>query len=168
MTEKRSDPWLLAEPLVELDIGSLMEPAMQYVVARGHVGLIKVGGTCVLSESLEPNAETGHGRGPLSFNQSSRKPLVRRTQLLQDPTKAQGSICANSNSCVNLTMPALCVCEWDEHGERFKPLRKSVLESEKNDWNHGRIEGAPACLHTCQGMESWEQSTTVAGTFSER
>ena len=46
----------------------------------------------------------------------------------------------------------LC-CEWDEHGERFKPFRKSVLESKTYDWSHGRIEGSPTCLHTCKAME---------------
>ena len=37
-------------------------------------------------------------------------------------------------------------CKGDEHGERFKPFRKSVLESKTYDWNHGRIEGTPACF----------------------
>ena len=51
-------------------------------------------------------------------------------------------------------------CEWDEHGEMFKPLRKSELESETYDWNHGRFEGPPTCLHACKAMEKlWEQGS---------
>ena len=64
VTKHRDEPWVLAEPLVGLDIGSLLEPAVQDVVARGHVGLIKVGGTWVRAEPSKPNPETGHGRGP--------------------------------------------------------------------------------------------------------
>ena len=45
VTENWNEPWLLAEPLVDLDIGSFLEPAVQDVVARGHVGQTKVGGT---------------------------------------------------------------------------------------------------------------------------
>ena len=60
-------------------------------------------------------------------------------------------------------------CEWNEHGERFKPFRKSVLQSETYDWKNGRFEGAPTCLHTWAAMgKLLEQSTAVAGTFSER
>ena len=57
-------------------------------------------------------------------------------------------------------------CEWNEHGERFKPFRKSVLECETYDWNHDRFEGAPTCLLTCRAMGKLaEQSTAVAERF---
>ena len=41
--ESRGEVWLLAEPLVGLDIGSLLEPSANDIVARGGVCLLKVG-----------------------------------------------------------------------------------------------------------------------------
>ena len=43
VTENLNEPFLLAEPPVGLDIGSLLDPAVEDVVARGRLGLIKVG-----------------------------------------------------------------------------------------------------------------------------
>ena len=81
--------------------------------------------------------------------------------MLQGDQSARLNV-RNTNVCANLaeTVPdetgddaRPLYCEWDEHGERFKPFRKSVLESKTFDWNHGRIEGAPTCLHICKAME---------------
>ena len=70
-----------------MNIGGLIELAVQDVVVRGHVGLIKGGGTWVRPERV-PEAE----RRNLTQDRTKllqREPL-RRTQILQDPTKAQG------------------------------------------------------------------------------
>ena len=102
VSENRNEPWLLAEPLVDLDTNA-----------------------CAYLAETVPHESEDDAR-------------------------------------------TLC-CEWDEHGERFKPFRKIVLESKTHLWNHGRIEAAPTCLHICRAMEkAGEQSTAVAGTFSER
>ena len=70
VTENGNESWLLAEPLVGLDI---LEFAVQDVRARGHVGLITVGGTWVRAERV-PEAERRNWRGPHSCKVSSRKP----------------------------------------------------------------------------------------------
>ena len=90
VTGNRNEPWFLAEALVGLDIGSILEPAVQDVVARGRVGLMTEKRGCVLSESPKPNVEPGHERGPHSCKESSRNAPVRHTQMMQCPTKAQG------------------------------------------------------------------------------
>ena len=56
VTENWNEPLLLAEPLVGLDIGGILEPAVQDVVVRGHVGLTTFGGTWVRAEPV-PEAE---------------------------------------------------------------------------------------------------------------
>ena len=56
VTENRNEPWLLTDLLVEMDIGSLMEHAVQDIVARGRVGFINVRGTWVRAERV-PEAE---------------------------------------------------------------------------------------------------------------
>ena len=91
VTEKQKEPWLLAEHLVGLDIGIHMELAVQDVVARGHVGLINVGRTWMRAGRVpEAERKINWTRDHILARESSRKPLVRHTQLLQDPTMAQG------------------------------------------------------------------------------
>ena len=50
--ELHNHVWLLAEFLAGLDVGSLLEPATQDIVARGRVGLLDVGRTWMLAERL--------------------------------------------------------------------------------------------------------------------
>ena len=45
LIENENEPWLLAEALVVMDICGLLHIAVQDVVSRCYVGLIKVGGS---------------------------------------------------------------------------------------------------------------------------
>ena len=83
----RNEPWFLAEALVGLDIGSILEPAVQDVVTRGRVGLTTVGGTWVLAERVLEAERRNWTRERTTFLQGE---LVRHTQMMQCPTKAQG------------------------------------------------------------------------------
>ena len=125
----------------------------------------------MLSESPKPNAETGE----TTFLQGELAKTPRASHS-DDAVPDQGARLNVRNPDALETVPdeteddarTLC-CEWNEHGERFKPFRKSVLECETYDWKNGRFEGAPTCLHTCAAMgKLWEQSKAVTGSFSER
>ena len=82
----------------------------------------------------------------------------------------------NTNACANLaeTVPdeteddaRTQYCGWDEHGERFKPVRKSVIES-KNVRLEPRPHRRRSFMFGTKPWKSWRQSAGVAGTFSER
>ena len=67
---------MLAEPFVGMDTGGLLQPAVQDVASRGHVGLIKVGGTWVRAERV-PEAERG--------NWILERPTFLREELARTP-----------------------------------------------------------------------------------
>ena len=76
---------------------------------------------------------------------------------MQCPTKARGRLCAIRTrwkpSRVRLkTMPTRCIASG-MHTEKGSTFRKSVLESETYERNHGRFEGA---LHVCTRALPWK------------
>ena len=163
VTENWNEPLLLA--------GSILEPAGR---SKGSCWTDESGrdvGACRASpQSRTQKLDTG-----TTFLQGELAKTPRASHS-DDAVTDQGARLIVRNTNALETVPdeteddaRTLYCEWDEHGERFKNLRKSVLESKTYDWNHGRFGGAPTCLHTCKAMEKlWEQSKAVAGTFSER
>ncbi|CAK0863884.1 unnamed protein product [Prorocentrum cordatum] len=172
-------PWVLAEPLTGMPVGTVVDPLPEGVVRAGSQALAHLsgGGRWARLEQVDANGivEWAAGRleelrgllgaAPLPApavsvvgGAETPPPWGPTDRPGPDPLAAKLGLADESDARQevapeepNNDVRTLWV-DWDEQGERRKDFRRAVAESSEVEWDHHRLPSDRTCLHACKTM----------------
>ena len=172
-------PWVLAEPLPDMPIGTVVDPLPVGVLRDGDqaLGLLPSCGRWARLEQVEEDKivewaakrteelllalGAGPGaRGPVEpVGGTDTPPLGRAARPAEGDRLGEKLGLAAEGPAEPVAgdgdapedVRTLWV-DWDEQGERRKDFKRAVAESSNVKWDHHRLPADRTCLHTCKMM----------------